>query len=153
MSASDTTLDGERSIQTNIALVRRFYTDFFNSGNFAAADEIVAPEFIEHIPQPIPGARSTTGPEAIRSFASMFRAAIPDLSVSVDDLIAAGDKVVTRVTWQGTQQGPLFGADPTGKRLRFTGIDIVRIRDGKFVEHWGEVDVLGVLDQLGFLPQ
>jgi steroid delta-isomerase-like uncharacterized protein len=153
MPVSDTRQDSEHSIQINIDLVRRFYAEIFNSGNLAAADDIVAPEFIEHIPQPVPGARSITGPDAIRSFASMFREAIPDLSVSIDDVIAAGNKVVTRVTWQGTQKGPLFGADPTGKHLQFAGIDIVRIEGGRFVEHWGEVDVFAALGQLGFLPQ
>jgi predicted ester cyclase len=69
-----------------------------------------------------------------------------------DDVIAAEDKVVARMTWKGTQKGPLFGADPTGKSLRFAGIDIVRVEGGKLVEHWGQVDVLGVLPQLGFLP-
>lgn len=153
MTLSDTRQGSEHSIQINIDLVRRFYSEIFNSGNLSAADEIVGPDFVEHIPQPVPGAHSTTGPDAIRSFASMFREAIPDLSVSIDDVIASGDKVVTRVTWQGTQKGPLFGADPTGKHMRFTGIDIVRIEDGKFVEHWGQVDVLAALDQLGFLPR
>jgi predicted ester cyclase len=152
MTVDDTMQNGERSTQANIDLVRRFYDEIFNKGNLAAADQIIAPEFVEHIPQPIPGSHVTSGPEAIRSFASMFREAIPDLSVSIDDVIAAGDKVVTRVTWQGTQKGPLFGADPTGKRLQFTGIDIVQIEGGKLVEHWGEVDVLGALSELGFLP-
>jgi predicted ester cyclase len=149
MTVSRTVQGGEPAIQANIDLVRRFYDEIFNKGNLAVADEIIAPEFVEHIPQPVPGTHVTTGPEAIHSFASMFREAIPDLSVSIDDVIAAGDKVVT---WQGTQKGPLFGADPTGNRLRFTGIDIVRIEDGKLVEHWGEVDVLGALSELGFLP-
>jgi predicted ester cyclase len=152
MIAIDTMQDGEYSTQANVDLVRRFYDEIFNNGNLAVADEIIAPEFVEHIPQPVPGTHITTGPEAIRSFASMFREAIPDLSVSVDDVIAAADKVVTRVTWQGTQKGPLFGADPTGKRLRFTGIDIVRVGDGRIIEHWGQVDVLGALSELGFLP-
>jgi predicted ester cyclase len=152
MTVSDTARDDEHSIQDNINLVRRFYDEIFNRGNFAVADEIIAPQFVEHIPQPVPGAHSTTGPEAIRSFASMFRGAIPDLSVSIDDVIASGDKVVTRVTWQGTQSGPLFGADPTGKHMHFTGIDIVQVEGGRFVEHWGEVDVLGALEQVGFLP-
>lgn len=152
MTASDTGPAGGRSVEDNIDLVRRFYAEIFNGGNLAVADEIIAPGFVEHIPQPLPGTHSTTGPEAIRSFASMLREAIPDLHVSIDDVIAAGDKVVTRVTWQGTQQGPLFGADPTGKSLRFTGIDIVRVEGGKFVEHWGQVDVLGALSELGYLP-
>src|SRR5579859_35903 len=63
------------------------------------------------VPQPVPGTHVTTGPEAIRSFATMFRNAIPDLMVSIDDVIAAEDKVVARVTWKGTQKGQLFGAD------------------------------------------
>ncbi|MGI8968828.1 MAG: ester cyclase [Chloroflexota bacterium] len=152
MTTDENMPGGEQYIQDNIDLIRRFYAEIFNNGNLAVADEIIAAEFVEHIPQPMPGSRSTKGPEAIRSFASMFRGAIPDLHVSIDDVIAAGDKVVTRVTWEGTQRGPLFGADPTGKRLRFTGIDIVRIDGGKLVEHWGQVDVLGVLSELGFLP-
>jgi predicted ester cyclase len=141
MTVSDTMQDGGYATQSNVDLVRRFYDEIFNNGNLPVADEIIAPEFVEHIPQPLPGTHITTGPEAI-----------PDLSVSVDDVIAAGDKVVTRVTWQGTQKGHLFGADPTGKRLRFMGIDIVRVGDGRFIEHWGQVDVLGALSELGFLP-
>jgi predicted ester cyclase len=152
MTVSGTAQGSERVIQDNIDLVRHFYDEIFNSGNLSVVDEIVAPEFVEHIPQPVPGTHSTTGPEAIRSFAAMFRGAIPDLSVSIDDVIASGDKVVTRVTWQGTQSGPLFGADPTDKHMHFTGIDIVRIESGRFVEHWGEVDVLGALEQVGYLP-
>jgi len=129
MTASDSVHAGEHSVEDNIDLVRRFYAEIFNNGNLGVVDEIIAPEFVEHIPQPVPGQHSTNGPEAIRSFASMFRDAIPDLSVSADDVIASGDKVVTWVTWQGTQRGPLFGADPTGKRLRFTGIG-VRVDEG-----------------------
>jgi predicted ester cyclase len=82
----------------------------------------------------------------------MLRTALPDLQVSIEDTIAVGDRVVTRVTWQGTQLGPLLGADPTGKRMRFMGIDIARIVDGRIVEHWGQVDILGAMAQLGFLP-
>lgn len=152
MVGSEIVPAGGRSIEDNIDLVRRFYAEIFNTGNLAVADEIIAAEFVEHIPQPMPGSQSTKGPEAVRSFASKFREAIPDLHVSVDDIIAAGDKVVARVTWQGTQRGPLFGADPTGKSMRFMGIDIVRVEGGKFVEHWGQVDVVGALSQLGFLP-
>ncbi|MGI8553384.1 MAG: ester cyclase [Dehalococcoidia bacterium] len=152
MTAGDTVPAGEHSVQDHIDLVRRFSTEIFNSGKLTVVEEIIAPEFVEHIPQPIPERHFTKGPEAIRSFASMFREAIPDLHVSIDDVIAAEDKVVTRVTWEGTQKGPLFGADPTGKRMRFMGIDIARIEGGKLVEHWGQVDVLGALSQLGFLP-
>jgi predicted ester cyclase len=89
----------------------------------------------------------------VRYFASMLRTALPDLQVSIEDTIAVGDRVVTRVTWQGTQLGPLLGADPTGKRMRFTGIDIARVVDGRIAEHWGQVDILRAMAQLGFLPR
>lgn len=140
------------SIEENIDLVRRFYDEIFNKGHLAVADEIIAAEFVEHIPQPVPGTHSTIGPEAIRTFASMFRGAIPDVHVAIDDIIAAGDKVVARVTWEGTQTGSLFGADATDKSVRFMGIDIVRLESGKLVEHWGQVDVLAAISQLGYLP-
>ena len=120
-----------------------------NQGNLDAIENVVDHGFIDHIPQPVPG-QPTQGPDAMHWFGKTARTAIPDLEVSVEDVVASGDKVVTRVTWRGTQQGPLLGADPTGKGLCFTGIDISRVSGGKILEHWGQVDVLAVLSQLGF---
>ena len=67
-------------------------------------------------------------------------------------MIAEGDKVVCRLTWHGTHQGKFMGIPPTGKHETFTSIDIVRLADGKFVEHWNVVDHLGMLQQLGVIP-
>lgn len=139
------------STEENATLIRRFYDEIFNRGNLAAADDLVAPSFVDHIPSPMPG-QPTRGPEAVRWFASMYRSAFPDLQVSIDDLMTVDDRVITRVMWRGTQTGQLLGADPTGKQVRVSGIDIARVSRGRLIEHWGELDVLGMLSQLGFLP-
>ncbi len=74
--------------------------------------------------------------------------AFPEGRETVEDQIAAGDKVVTWWSFQGTHGGPLFGIEPTGKTVTFTGIFIDRLKDGKIVEHWDEADILGLLEQL-----
>lgn len=141
----------QRAPEEHGALVQRLYTEIFQRGNLAAAQALIAPDFVDHLPGPLPpGPRQ--GPAAITWFASMYRAAFPDLRVSIDELMTCGDRVITRVTWTGTQTGPLLGANPTGKVIRIPGIDIVRIEHGQLVEHWGQMDVLGMLFQLGFLP-
>lgn len=151
MAAISATQASTSLVETNFALVRRFYEELVNHRKLALLPEVIASNFVDHIPHPVPS-QPTTGVAAVRWFLETGFTAFPDLQVAIEDIIAAGDKVVTRVTWQGTQRGPLLGADPTGKEVRFTGIDIVRIADGKIVEHWGEVDVLRVVSQLGFMP-
>jgi predicted ester cyclase len=81
----------------------------------------------------------------------MFRSAFPDVRATIDDLIAEGDKVVVRSTWHGSHKGDFFGIPPTGKDFTLTAIDIVRVVDGKVVEHWGNEDDLGMLAQLGIV--
>ncbi len=141
----------ETSTEDSASLIRRFYDEIFNQGRLDVADDLVSPGFVDHIPWPMPG-RATQGPGAVTWFASMYRTAFPDLHVEIDDLIVVDDRIITRVTWCGTQQGQLMGAQPTGKRVRVSGIDIVRVSGGQLVEHWGQIDVLGMLSQLGFLP-
>jgi predicted ester cyclase len=82
----------------------------------------------------------------------MFRGAFPDFKVTIDDLIAEGDKVVIRATWNGTQKGEFMGIPPTGKRVSFGVIDIIRMAGGKAVEHWGQMDSMGMMQQLGVAP-
>ena len=137
--------------EANEAIMRRFYREVLEAGSMAAVTELIAPGFIDHIPQPLPG-QPTTGPDAITSFVGMLHTAIPDLRVAVHEVMADENTVMARVTWTGTHTGMFMGIDPTGKRIRATGFDLARIADGKFVEHWGQIDVLGILDQLGFLP-
>ena len=82
----------------------------------------------------------------------MFRLAFPDVSFTVEDMIAEGDKVVDRMTWQATHQGPFMGIPPTGNRLTVTEIHINRIAEGRIVERWAQPDLLGLMQQLGAVP-
>jgi predicted ester cyclase len=123
--------------------------EVFNRGNISLIDELFAPDFVEHeeLPPGIPAGR-----EAVKHFSTMFRSAFPDLKAAMDDMIAEGDKVVARGTWSGTHKGEFMGIAPTGKSVSFGVIDIVRIAGGKFVEHWGQIDNLGMMQQLGVIP-
>jgi steroid delta-isomerase-like uncharacterized protein len=134
--------------QQNKSLVRRIFEEGFNQGRLAIADEIFAPDFVDHSSAP---GLPATGPESFRQTAIMFRSAFPDVRATIDDLIAEGDKVVVRSTWHGSHQGDFFGIPPTGKDFTLTAIDIVRVVDGKVVEHWGNEDDLGMLAQLGIV--
>ena len=127
----------------NKALVRRFIAQAFNAGDLGVIDELVASDYVLHF------APAVRGPEGMKHFVTMYRTAFPDYSCIVDDQIAEGDKVVTRWTVRGTQQGELMGIRPTGKQVTLPGVVIDRIAHGQLVETWLQADVLGMLQQLG----
>ncbi len=132
--------------EQNKALMNRIINEVFNRGNISLVDELLAPGFVEHeeLPPGIPPGR-----EAVKQLSTKFRSAFPDLKVTIDDTIAAGDKVVVRCTWRGTHKGEFMGVPPTGKKVSFGVIDIVRIAGGKVLEHWGQMDGMGMMKQLG----
>lgn len=139
------------SAEDNKALARRVYDAFtraVSTGNFSLLDEVIAADAVDH--NPAPG--QTSGLEGVKQIFGMFGAAFPDLHFTVEDQIAEGDKVVSRVTAHGTHQGDFQGVPPTGKPVTQTGIDILRIVGGKVVERWGEFDNLGLMQQLGVVP-
>ena len=131
---------------------RRLIEESFNQGNFALADEFVAPDAVDHDPATPAQMRELRGPELVRRTAGMYRAAFPDVRISVDDVIVAGDKVVVRWHSEGTHRGELAGLAPTGARGSVTGISIDQWKDGKVVETWTEWDNLGLARQLGAAP-
>jgi len=136
------------STEESKALVRRFYEEVFNHKNMAGIDAFVDPNSIEHaLPPGMPG-----GIKGSKQFIGMYLAAFPDLHLTVEDQVAEADKVTTRWTSRGTHQGELMGIPPTGKHVTVTGIDINRFEDGKSVEHWLNMDNLGMLQQLGVIP-
>jgi len=137
------------STEQNKALFRRAMEEVFNRGNISLVDELIAPDFVEHeeLPPGIPA-----GPEGVKQLSTTFRGAFPDFKATIDDIIAEGDKVVTRSTWSGTHKGEFMGIAPTGKSVSFGVIDIVRFAGGKFVEHWGRMDDMGMMQQLGVIP-
>ncbi len=138
--------------EDNRALIRRYFEEIdaaARDGRAASVlDEFVAPNFVDHSPNP----GFAPNLEGLKQAFNHFLAAHPDGYHIVEDMIAEWDKVVTSVIAYGTQTGELFGIPPTGKQVRTTGIVIHRIANGKIVEHWSEVDNLGVLQQLGVVP-
>ncbi|UCC88427.1 MAG: ester cyclase [Anaerolineales bacterium] len=137
------------SAEQNKALFRRVMDEVFVGGNTSLIDELFAPNFVEHeeLPPGIPA-----GAEGVKQLSSMFLSAFPDFKATIEDLIAEGDKVVARATWSGTHQGEFMGIPPTGKRISIQVIDIVRFAGGKFVEHWGQMDNMTMMQQLGVMP-
>jgi predicted ester cyclase len=131
----------------NKAIVRT-YTGLTNARDLEAAFAHFSPGIVDHaVPLGMP-----PGIAGTRLFFNMLFMAFPDLHATIDDLIAEGDKVVDRMTCEGTHQGFFMGAPPTGKRVKWSFIDINRIVDGKVVEHWAEADTIGLLHQLGLVP-
>ncbi|MDQ3833120.1 MAG: ester cyclase [Actinomycetota bacterium] len=127
----------------------RQYFGVFEQGNIDLLDELLAPDYINHSPATpdLP-----TGPEGVRAVVSMFRSAMPDLKVIIEDMIAEGEKVATYYTLEGTHEGELFGVPPTGQRLSNKSITVERVSGGKIREHWRVSDELGMMQQLGVIP-
>jgi predicted ester cyclase len=136
------------STEENKALVRRWWEET-DKGNETIVDELCADDYIDHSP-PLPG--MGPGSDGVRKANAALRAAFPDTVHIIEELIAEGDKVVTRLRGRATFTGEILGIPPTGKVVEITGISIHRIAGGKLVEHWANADQLGLMQQLGALP-
>ena len=134
--------------EENKAIGSRIIEEVWNKGDLAAVDELVSPNHIYHFP----GREDIKGPEGLKQFATMARTAFPDLHITIDDMIAEGDKVACRFTWRGTHKGEMMGIAPTGKQVTVTGIVISHFVGGKEVEVWESTDSLGMFQQLGVVP-
>lgn len=119
------------------------------AGNLDAVGEVFAPDFVDHDPAPDQG----EGAEGLRDFWAAFRMAFPDLKIQAETLVADDDKVAIAYTASGTHEGEFEGHPPTGKRMSVRGLQIARFEDGMVVERWGMTDVLGILQQIGAVPQ
>ena len=131
---------------------RRLLEETFNEGRLELADQLISPELVDHDPAAPADLRALRGPEVLKRTASMYRAAFPDVRITVDDVITADDKVVLRWHAEGTHRGELAGLAATGAHISVTGIAIDRWKDGKVVESWGQWDNLGLARQLGAAP-
>jgi len=140
------------STEENKALARREIEEIFNAkGNLdAAAEEIYAPNYISHQPA---GDEDLRGLQAIKQFAAGLRRAFPDLQMTIEEQIAEGDKVVSRLTSRGTHRGELWGIAATGREAEVSSVSTNRMEGGKIVEHWTCADRLGMMQQLGVIEQ
>ena len=136
------------SIEENKALVRRWVDAWNTNSNFEVIDQIFAVDWIDR--NPIPG--SPQGLEGAKYFVTAFRSAFSEIQLTIDLLLGEGDWVMFRWIATATHTGPFLGVAPTGKRVTFSGVTIHRVANGRFAESVGEIDFLGLLEQLGAFP-
>lgn len=130
------------------AAQRRFVEEYQSTGDVSVAEDMLADDFVDHTPfGPIPGTK-----EGVLQLFAMLRGAFPDLHAEIHELIAEGDKVVTRKTFRGTHEGEFMGIPPSGKKVAWDVIDIVQYKDDKMAAHWNVVDALSLIQQLGAIP-
>jgi predicted ester cyclase len=141
------------SAQENKEKARRLMEEAFGQGKLEIVDEVLDPDFVCYDPNSEAG--EVRGADTIKQEIEWFRNAVPDLTYTVEDQVAEGDKVVSRYTASGTHQGEFFGVAPTGKRIEMSGIQIDSFDEesGKMVEEWPEYDLLGAMRQMGAAPE
>jgi predicted ester cyclase len=136
------------SIEANKATVRRFVEEILNKGDLDVMDEIVATDYVRHMP----GGQDIHGLEGLKAQVEQAKEEWSDLTFIAEDMVAEGDRVAVRFLSQPTHSRTAFGIPPTGKQLTYTSMVIYRIADGKIVEDWVEHDFLGLLQQMGAIP-
>jgi steroid delta-isomerase-like uncharacterized protein len=135
------------SVDENRSLVRRYIDEILIRGDMTVADELLAQDYKRYTS----ASSSPLTVEAQKQRLAGMRAAFPGWKITVEDMLAEGSRVSFRVTIRGTQNGPFLNIPPTGKPITVWGLDVVRIENGKLVEHWGGPDVFDALRQLGAL--
>lgn len=135
--------------EKNTVAMKRFYDEVMVKGNMKVIDELIADNFVEHY---TPTPDSPKDKAGLKQMMGMFRTGFPDLQITVEDIIAKGDKVWAYTTMRGTNTGEFMGMPATDKKIEVKGLDIVRFANGKAVEHWGLNDDLAMMQQLGMIP-
>jgi predicted ester cyclase len=131
-----------------ILSIEKRIVDAFNLGNLDILDEVCSPNYIFHGPSYL-----NWDQDAIKKALGMMHAAFPDWMITFDDIFSTSDKAAFRISIQGTHKGELWGCPPTGKRMTWTAMIIDHFEDGKIVEEWEEMDFLGLMRQLGLVPE
>jgi steroid delta-isomerase-like uncharacterized protein len=144
------TKGGAAAVSANKEIVRRVVDGVWRDRDLAVIDQLIAEDYVGHDPtQPEP----ILGRAGFKQFVGVYQSAFEDATVTIDDQIAEGDQVVTRWTGRGTHTGELMGIAPTGKEVTVSGLTVSRLAGGKIVEEWELMDALGMLVQLGAVPQ
>jgi len=136
------------TVEQNKAIATRFIQEVFVDADERAADELTAPNFVPHS---WPGVEP--GVEGLKQAQRRVSAGLEDARMTIEDVIAEGDKVVVRLTSHGRHAGEFMGMPPSGKAYDISEIHIFRIADGQVIEHWRDADMLGMLRQLGAFPE
>jgi steroid delta-isomerase-like uncharacterized protein len=136
--------------EANKNAVRRLFEEVWNKGSMPVADELFAPNYAHHDSSTADVGR---GPESEKKRATLYRAAFPDVRLTIEDIIAEGETVTARWSCRGSHKGDLNGIAPTGKQFTISGVSIARFANGKMVEGWVNWDALGLMQQLGVVPE
>ena len=135
--------------EENKILAAQFYSEVVNKGEQVAMEKIVSVNFVDHYAPP-------TAPQGIvglKQFLKMVSTAFPDIQVAIEEMIAEKNKVAVRLTVTGTQTGVLMGTiPPGGKHAVWTGIDIIKVENGKITDRWVQRDLLSMMRQIGAIP-
>lgn len=131
--------------EKNKEMVRKLYEDLLNTGKLELLDHVIAEDYV--------GIYGQKGPAAFAETIQTLRQGFPDIQWTIEDLVAAGDRVAVRWTWQGTHTNPFRGFPATNKKVTDKAIAIYQFRDNKVIQAWIETDRLGVLQQIGAVPQ
>ncbi len=136
--------------EVNKTIVRRLFEEVWNKGDLSVADELFTPNYDHHDPStPDVG----LGPESEKKRATLYRTAFPDLRLTIEDIIAEGETVMARWSCRGTHKGDLSGIAPTGKQFTISGVSIARFSGSKMAEGYVNWDALGLMQQLGVVPE
>ena len=138
------------SEEENKAVIGR-WIEAFNERDLEGEADLLASGYVAHVPSP-QGPLDLDGLEAWREFTDPFVEALPDLRLTIEDIAAEGDMVAARVSFRGTHRGQFQGLPPTGKKVAFSSMEFNRVVDGQVEEHWVEINLLGVVQQLGVTP-
>jgi steroid delta-isomerase-like uncharacterized protein len=136
------------SIEENKMVIRRHFEEIWNQYRLDVVAELVSPDYYTH--SPVPGQQQ--GIDGFTFAVRTVREAFPDMVITIEDIIAEGDKVAARLTAQGTHLGSLGDIAPTGRQATWTGMRVFRMVDGKIAEHWANWDDVSLGRQLGILP-
>ena len=121
------------SIEANKAIIRTLYEKAFNEGQVALVDELFSPHFVDHSTP-----EQETGSAGVKAYVEQVRRGFPDIHVTIEDILAEGERVAVRTTWRGTHMGDYEGVEATGRYVERTMLQIFRVYDGKIVEEWNE---------------
>ena len=141
-------MSDSRASEAAKAVVRRNTEEVQSRGNFEVFEELFAPDFLDHTPQP----GRTPDRDGARELYRVLRTAFPDFRAEIHWQAADGDLVTTYKTYYGTHEGPFLGIPATGRKIHFETVDVMRVRNGQIAEHWGVANLFSLMQQLGALP-